>query len=314
MNSLVAIRIVSPMKDRSAFGRTSTTDFRPAAYTRVLNRDAMRLSPKLLLMMDSHTTSLTAADVEVRGVSYPSVTDEALNLTVILDPVTMLPYIVRAYEDHHIFGPSTNDFVVYNYTTLSGLQLPRRMKYMYNEVNMLFDSIIGDVQINPSFTSGYFNGLPLAEVNITELRLPPSPPMASQEYGDAEVFEFRSAVFVNPNNDQSNSDHVTSQNLLWYGGYPGKLSNLTITHPLPGVPKLWHLSFNDAPAVAQTIAEFTDRVMVVDSPPHQSKLVIQWVAENLKKPISHLLVCRSKAQSQHHLAHPDRVADYASSS
>jgi hypothetical protein len=30
--------------------------------------------------------------------------------------------------------------------------------------------------------------------------------------------------------------------------------------------------------------------MVVDSPPHQSKLVIQWVKDNLKKPISHLLV------------------------
>jgi hypothetical protein len=151
----------------------------------------MRLSPKLLLMMDAHAQALTSHDVEVRGVKYPSITDESLNLTVILDPKTSLPYIIRAYEDHHIYGPSKNDFVVYNYTSVGGLQLPRRVKYMYNDVSMLFDSIIGDVQVNPSFPSGFFDGLPLDQVNITELGLPPSPPMLSQEYGDAEVFEFR---------------------------------------------------------------------------------------------------------------------------
>lgn len=272
----------------------------------------MRLSPKLLLMMDANSESLTTADVEVRGVSHPSITDESRNLTVILEPVTMLPYIIRAYEDHSIYGPSTNDFVVYNYTSLEGLQLPRRVKYMYNEVNMLFDSIIGDVQINPPFPSGYFDGLPLADISETTLGLPPSSPMSSQEYGDAEVFEFRSVFHIR--SERWYTDSLISQNLLWYGGYPGKLSNITITHPLPGVPKLWRLSFNDAPAYAQTIAEFTDCVMVVDSPPHQSKLVIQWVAENLKKPISHLLVSCTKNQSMHIDMFAEEGLDYPSSS
>jgi hypothetical protein len=145
-------------------------------------------------MMDAHKDRLTAAQVEVRGVSYPSITDTSLNLTAILDPNTKLPYIIRAYEDHYIYGHSTNDFVVYNYTSIGGLQLPRRVKYMYNEENMLFDSIIGDVQINPSYPKGFFDGLPLAEANITEFGLPPSPPMSSNEYGDAEVFEFSSAL------------------------------------------------------------------------------------------------------------------------
>jgi hypothetical protein len=149
----------------------------------------MRLSPKLLLMMDAHAESLTAADIEVRGVPYPSITDETLNTTVILDPVTKLPYIIRAYEDHSIIGPSTNDLVVYNYTSLQGLQLPRRLKYMYNEETLLIDIIVGDVQINPSFPTGFFDGLPLANADLTPVGLTPSAPTSSQEYGDAEVFE-----------------------------------------------------------------------------------------------------------------------------
>ena len=167
------------------------SDCHTASYTRVLVRDAIRLSPKLLLMMESHQSGLSTSEVEVRGVMYPAVTDGTLNITVIIDPSSMLPYIIRAYEDHQIFGPSVNDLVVYNYTSLGGVQLPRRLKYMYNEENMLFDCLIGDVQINPTFTSGFFNGLPLSNINATEIGLPPSAPTPSTEYGNAEVFEFR---------------------------------------------------------------------------------------------------------------------------
>lgn len=135
-------------------------------------------------MMDGHQTTLNTLQVEVRGIQYPALTDSTLNLTVILEPSSMLPYIIRAYEDHQIFGPSVNDLVVYNYTSLGGVQLPRRLKYMYNEENMLFDSIIGDVQINPAYPAGFFNGLPLSDVNITELGVPPSSPMPPSEYGD----------------------------------------------------------------------------------------------------------------------------------
>ena len=90
----------------------------------------MRLSPKLLLMMESHRQDLQFSSVTVRGVQYPSIVDNKLNLTVVLDPESKLPYLVRAYEDHHIFGYSANDLVVYNYTSLGGVQLPRRLKYM----------------------------------------------------------------------------------------------------------------------------------------------------------------------------------------
>ena len=86
-----------------------------------------------------------------------------------------------------------------------------------------------------------------------------------------------------------------SSNLLWYGGYFGKLSNITVSNPIPELSKLHHLVFNDAPAYAQTIGEFEDGVMVVDAPPHQSKLVIEWVQKTLKKNVTHLLVNSSSS-------------------
>ena len=78
--------------------------------------------------------------------------------------------------------------------------------------------------------------------------------------------------------------------MLWYGGYAGSLDNLTVIQPVPGLSKLHHLTFNDAPGYRTVVAEFDDAVMVVDAPAHQSKLTIQWVQETLKRNVTHLLV------------------------
>ena len=64
-----------------------------------------------------------------------------------------------------------------------------------------------------------------------------------------------------------------------------------MTYPVLELPDLIHLVFVDAPAYTTTIANLEDAVMVTDAPPHQSKLVIRWVQENLKKNVTHLLVC-----------------------
>jgi hypothetical protein len=41
-----------------------------------------------------------------------------------------------------------------------------------------FNTIYDNVEINPTFPSGYFEGIPTAEVASTELGLMPSPAMA----------------------------------------------------------------------------------------------------------------------------------------
>ncbi len=126
---------------------------------------------------------------------HPSITDEVLNLTVILDRATMLPRIIRAYEDHYIYGPSTNDFVIYNYTSIGGLQLPQRLKYIYNEEHLLFDSLMDDIRTNSTFPIGYFDGPSLSNTNMTEPGNVTAP-ISMEEYGDAEVFESRLVTVV----------------------------------------------------------------------------------------------------------------------
>lgn len=118
-------------------------------------------------------------------------------MTVLFDPDTYLPHIIRVYEDHHIFGNSTSDFVVYNYTTVAGVKFPRRFKLLYNEDNLLIDFLIDNIDVNPSFPAGFFDGLPENQINSTIFQTPPVPAVVSAVYGDAEVFENRFVSICN---------------------------------------------------------------------------------------------------------------------
>lgn len=58
-------------------------------------------------------------------------------------------------------------FAVYKYTSFGGVQLPRRLRYLYNEENMRFDCLIGDVRIDPAFPSfGISLMAPLRDINM----------------------------------------------------------------------------------------------------------------------------------------------------
>lgn len=123
--------------------------------------------------------------------SYPAITDPGLNITVAFRPDTFLPYLIRSYENHSIYGRSSNDYVVSNYTTVAGVKFPRRIKVVYNEDNLLVDTLIGDVKINPPFPLGFFDGLPESQINQTAFKSPPVPAEPSKQYDEAEVFENR---------------------------------------------------------------------------------------------------------------------------
>ena len=69
-----------------------------AALANVLLRDAIRLYPKLLLGFKA-TPVLTASMLDIKGVKYPALTDQYLNITVAFEPSTYLPYVIRAYEN-----------------------------------------------------------------------------------------------------------------------------------------------------------------------------------------------------------------------
>ena len=161
-----------------------------AYYAGVLVRDAWRLSPGLLLTMQASKRTLTAFNVDINNVgSHPAIHDWSTNLTVIFDPNTYLPSRVRAYEDHQIFGPSTSDYLLYNYTELNRVQFPRNIKLLYNEDLMLQEILVDSIDLNPQFPAGFFEGLPESAINETLFGLSPASPRTSELYNTAEVWE-----------------------------------------------------------------------------------------------------------------------------
>ncbi|RBQ72874.1 hypothetical protein FVER14953_20555 [Fusarium verticillioides] len=81
--------------------------------------DAERMSPKLLSTILSNNNYSTSLEDAGMGLKLPA--------------DTKLPYIIRSYEYHGIYGNSTQDLVVYNYTTVDGVKFPGRFKIMYNK-------------------------------------------------------------------------------------------------------------------------------------------------------------------------------------
>jgi hypothetical protein len=193
------------------------------------------------------------------------VTSPALELTVIFDAETYLPYIIRNVEDNALFGSSNRDLQVYNYTTIAGVKFPIRFTTTYqNAVTEDFE--VTDITFNPQLPSTFFDGLPANEVNGK-----PQAPASQENYTNAELGEW-------------------SDNMLYNGQYTGTLGKLSATHPAPGLNKVWRLVFEDSPGYTQVVIEFDHAVFVFDSPPHQSELVIEWVRQNLGKPVTHLWV------------------------
>ncbi|KAG0651567.1 hypothetical protein D0Z07_1494 [Hyphodiscus hymeniophilus] len=273
----------------ACFAQGNNLIFDPASVTsgytdgllgQYLIDQAMQMSPKLLSTFDP--AAATSSYVTIPN-SKPllSVFDPVLNLSIIFDPDTHLPYIIRSFEDHLVFGPSTSDLMVYNYTSIDGVMFPRRFKIVYNNVHLLADFLVESIDVNPSFPAGFFDGLPVTpNTPIPALEV-------SAEYGAAEIGEY-------------------SANALYNGKYTGTLANLSATHPVAALENLWRLNFADAPSYSQMVLVFCDAVIVTDATPHQSHLVIQWVREQLGRNITHIWV------THHHHDHSYGVHDYIS--
>ncbi|UKZ48031.1 hypothetical protein TrVGV298_002267 [Trichoderma virens] len=263
----------------NAFGYTD------AFLANVLVRDATRLSPKLLLNIQKHQWALSTDEIYYHSAGpYPSVHDHSLNLTVLFDPETYLPFVVRAYENHRIFGPSTNDYILANYSVIDGLRIPQTVHTLYNEGNLLFHTIRDAITINPQFEAGYFDGLSNDQIGQTGSQLKPTPAESSSEYDPAEVFE-------------------NNENLVWYGPYPGSLETLNVSRPVAGLPNFYNLVFEGS-IYACTVGIFDDAIIVADAAPHQSKLVIQWIKQTFHRRPTHLLI------SHHHHDHNYGAADF----
>lgn len=204
--------------------------------------------------------------------SHTIVYDPSLNLTVVLHPSSDLPYIVRSIEDHSIYGASTNDLYLTNYKAVNGLMFPHSIQTVYNSSQQFLDAtledyIIEQVEVDPEFPSDFFDGLA-----VNESMTPRAAPMKVPGVSHARITEFQS-------------------NMLWGGTTHSDVDELQVQQPVPDLPTLhWLVLDNDTLGVKQLIIEFDTEVIVGDAPPQWTSSVIQWVAQHLKKPITHLWV------------------------
>ncbi|KAH7116419.1 hypothetical protein EDB81DRAFT_668834 [Dactylonectria macrodidyma] len=213
------------------------------------------------------------------GIELPGVHDESIGLTILFHPDTKLPYIIRSYEDHPFFGPSTHDLLVYNYVEVDGVEFPRRFKTIYNNKHVIADYAADQVLSNLELEEGFFSRPGTGTVPEDSI------PTRDPEYGFAEIGE-------------------TASNFVWSGPYTGTFEALDASaeQPFQDVPGLWILNM----VMRQAVVELEDgSVIVLDAPPHQSKLVIDWVQQRLGKNVTHVW------PTHHHHDHSFGVADYA---
>ncbi|KAF5554615.1 metallo-beta-lactamase superfamily [Fusarium mexicanum] len=180
--------------------------------------DAERMSPKLLSTILSNNNYSTSLEDAGMGLKLPAVHDKTLDLTVLFNPDTKLPYIIRSYEDHGIYGNSTQDLVVYNCTTVDGVEFPGRFKIMYNKQHILMDYQVDTVIVNPDLDPKVFDG-PQGQDAM-------SYPTRDSSYDFSEIGEWYT-------------------NYLWSGAYRGTLANISATTPLPNMPEVWFFNFPD---------------------------------------------------------------------
>lgn len=181
-----------------------------------------------------------------------------------MDPDTSLPYIIRSTEDHVIFGTSSYDILLTEYKSVNGVQFPTRLKSILNNRRLLGDYRADEVIVNPLLNSDMFV--------IPGQQLETHTPTRSTQYGFAEISEWSAAH-------------------MWYGEWTRTEENYTISKPFADLPGLWYMDPGSTPpAYKQVILEFEDEVVVLDAPPHQSHIVIQWIKDNIGKPITYVWV------------------------
>ncbi|KAH6642823.1 hypothetical protein C7974DRAFT_303852 [Boeremia exigua] len=242
--------------------------------------DARKWDPLLVSTILSNGNFTSRREEVVSGMTFQGVHDEQVELTVLFDPQTDLPYIIRSYEDHRLFGPSTHDLKVSDYITVNGVQLPTRFKTIYNNKHLLGDYRADEVLVNTKLLGNLFS----APGNGTIPRA--SIPIRDPEYSFAEIGEL-AAIH------------------LWGGAYPGSLDVLEATQPLADVPGLWELNIAGGMGMRQAVVELADgSVVVLDAPPHQSKVIIEWANQTLGKPVTHVW------PTHHHHDHAFGVSDF----
>ncbi len=245
--------------------------------------------PGLISFFAANTSSLRTNSFTdpLTKVTYPAVDHTDLGVTLVLDQTNNLPYMLRSYENHAIFGPSTNDIVFSDYRPVklnknATLNLPHRFQTVYNSKEVIEDFIVESIALNPNFPNDFFTPLPISFTTPSA----PSTPLNTTEYTRSEVHAFYEAG-------------------LWSGAFTANISQVVTSHPAPSIPQVHAVYIGDYADYVQLVVEFDSGVLVTDAPPHRSSILIEWIQETLHKNVTHVV------PSHHHHDHAYGLADYA---
>jgi hypothetical protein len=248
--------------------------------------------PAMLQHMATHelATHATSMTDPVSNVSFPAIASPDLQMTLVLNDTTMLPYMMRSYESHAIFGLSTNDIVFSDYRPVKlhgniSLLLPHRFQTVYNSKDVIEDFVVESIALNPVFPPDFFAPLPRNSENSESSNDADSTATSSSTYNRAEVHDFFEAG-------------------LWSGPFDYNTSSVVASHTEPSLPQVHTVYIGDYADYVQLVIELEHGVLVTDAPPHRSTLLLDWIQQTLQKPVTHIV------PSHHHHDHAYGIADF----
>ena len=259
---------------------TVALGFADAYLTDYLVQQAHQFAiPWLIKQFVAANSSLAFEQIEdpLTGVELSGLTHPTLNLTLVIDNKTSLPHMVRSNEQHKIFGNSTSDLILSNYSSFGSALLPQRFQTVYNSYNMIEDFFADTIILDPSFPSTYFSP---TSTNTTR-----AAPSQSIVYPRSEVHEF-------------------FETALWEGPSPYNISSVVVEYPIPSLPAIRSIHVGEADYF-QLLVEFSFGLLITDASPFQSRTILDWVAQNYpNKSVTHVV------PSHHHRDHAGGVDDY----
>jgi hypothetical protein len=160
-----------------------------------------------------------------------------------------------------------------NYKEVQGIKFPHLIQTIYNSTTqrlsaVLEDFVIEDITLNPNFTTNYFDGIP-----ENESLGPKSAPAKSSIVPNGLVTDY-------------------SSSMLGSGVALQPMKIIRAENPVRGLSQVHWLVLNDRDELGfkMVVIEFEKEVILCDAPPGWSETIMNWVSENLKKPITYVAV------------------------
>lgn len=276
-----------------AFSDSRAGGFADPLLTDYLVRSAEQVAlPYVLKQFKSRAAKLIPGSTSDKalGVTFATLHDAQLNLTLLINDATFLPYAVRANEVHRIFGPSTSDVVFSNFTAVSfgnsSVKLPHRVQTVYNNAFVLEDFTVDQYTLNPTFSSTFFDAAPPSDADSPKYMSSAQPAEDTTTASDVHEF-YEAGLYSSAIAHRFNVSDVVAKPVFQNG--TTKIQALYVGYP----------------DYVQLLVELDHALIITDAPAHRSAVVMEWIKQNMKgKRVTHVV------PSHHHRDHAGGVNEY----